>query len=103
MLKPSLLLSFALLALPSVASARPYDPATYVEPEQQCHDAGEAAYRLAEARGDGSPDVPADRAQAMCLWTAYRNHLIASRHATLDQLIALDQDGESFFVEAGWN
>lgn len=98
-----LLTALALLALPSVASARPYDPANYVEPEQQCHDAGEAAYRLAEARGEGSPDVWGDRAQAFCLWTAWRNHLIASHGVTLDELIAFDQDGQSFFVEAGWN
>ena len=92
------LLSLALLALPSVASARPFD-APYVEPEQLCHDAGEAAYRLAEARGEGSPDVWGDRAQAFCLWQAWRNHLIASRSVSLNELVAFDHDGDSWLYE----
>lgn len=102
-MKAPLLLSLALLAVPSVASAKHLYLADYEAPEQQCHEAGEAAYQLAAARGHGSPDVPSLRAQELCLWKAYRNHLIASRSVTLNDLVDFDHAGDSFIVEAGWN
>jgi len=97
-MKSPLLLALALLAMPAVASAAPYEV-----PEAFCHDSAEAAYLRAVARGDALPDTAYERAQALCEWQAWRNHLIASRSVNLNELVAFDQDDQSFFVEAGWN
>lgn len=85
------LLSLALLALPSVASASPYET-----PEAYCHDVAEAAYQLAVARGDGLPDATYERVQTDCDWQAYRAHLIASRSVSLNELVAFDQDFHAY-------
>jgi len=97
-MKPSFLLSLALLALPSVASAAPYEA-----PEVYCHDMAESAYQLAVTLADGLPDVAYNRAMALCDWQAYRAHLFATPAVPLNELIAFDQDDQTFFVEAGWN
>lgn len=95
-MKP-LLVTLALLALPVVASARPFEA-----PEAYCHDRAEAAYQLAVALGDGLPDATYNRVQATCLYFAERDHLIADPAVSLSELVAFDQDGPTFFVEAGW-
>lgn len=92
-----LLLSLALLALPSVASAAPYEA-----PEAFCHDLAEAAYQRVVAQGASLPDATYERVQANCEYTAWRAHLAADRSVSLNELVAFDQDGESFNVEAGW-
>jgi len=91
------LLSLALLALPSVASASPRDG--YVEPVELCRNLAEAAYQLAVAQGDGLPDGPYERAMANCDYRAYRAHLIASRSVSLNELVAFDHDGDSWLFE----
>ena len=88
------LLSLALLALPGVASAAPYEA-----PEAYCHDLAEAAYQRALAQGDGLPDATYERVQANCDWQAYRAHLIASRSVSLNELVAFDHDGDSWLYE----
>ena len=93
-MKRTLLLSLALLALPSVASAAPYEA-----PDAYCHDAAEAAYQRALARGDGLPDATYERVQANCEWQAYRAHLLADPAASLNDLIAFDHDGDSWLYE----
>jgi hypothetical protein len=85
----------ALLALPCVCQA-------YEEPTQLCHDLAEGAYQQALAMGDGLPDATYERVQANCEYQAYRAHVVASSEFSLNELVALDQDGESFDVEAGW-
>lgn len=97
MKRPSLLLSLALLALPSVASASPRDG--YVEPVQLCHDLAESAYQLAVAMGDGLPDGPYERAMANCEFRAYRAHLFATPSVPLNDLIEFDHDGDSWLFE----
>lgn len=98
MKRPSFLLSLVLLALPSVASAAPYEA-----PEVYCHAMAESAYQRAVALGDGLPDASYNRAQALCLWQDYRAYLFTTPAVSLNELVAFDQDGESFNVEAGWN
>ena len=92
------LLSLALLALPSVASAAPYEA-----PEVYCHAMAESAYQRAVALGDGLPDASYNRVQANCLYQDYRAHLFTTPSVSLNDLVAFDQDGDSFNVEAGWN
>lgn len=94
MKRPSLLLSLAILALPSVATAQAYEA-----PEAYCHDAAEAAYQLAIAQGDGLPDAVSNRVQANCDYQAFRAHLVASHTVSLNELIAFDHDGESWLLE----
>lgn len=85
----------ALMALPCVCSA-------YEAPEQLCHDMAESAYQVAVAMGDGLPDATYERVQANCEYEAYLAHLAADRGTSLNELVEFDQDGQTFFVEAGW-
>lgn len=87
----------ALLSLPCVCSAVEYE-----EPAQFCHDMAWAAYDLAAAQGADFPDDTYERVQAKCDHDAYRAHLLADSSVSLNEVIAFDQDGQSFFVEAGW-
>lgn len=96
-MKTSLLVALALLGTPAVASAAPYEA-----PEAYCHDRAESAYQLAIALGDGLPDTIYNRVYALCDWEAYRAHLFATPQVSLNELVAFDQNGESFDVEAGW-
>jgi hypothetical protein len=90
MKRPSLLLSLALLALPSVASARAYEA-----PDAYCHDLAEAAYQAAVARGDGLPDGAYSQTQSDCDAAAYRWHLLTDPSVRLNDLIAFDQESDT--------
>jgi hypothetical protein len=86
----------ALMALPCVCSA------AYEEPTQLCHNLAEGAYQRALAMGDALPDATYERVWTNCEYTAWRAYMVASPEFSLNELVALDQDGESFNVEAGW-
>lgn len=88
-MKLSLLTALALLAMPAIANAAPFQ-----DPDEYCEARAEVAYQQAVALGDGLPDGIALRTAEQCRQEFYRDWLFTTPAVSLNELIRFDQEAD---------